>query len=89
MFQERVDEEIEDSVEELRQEIQSLNRTLSNRERQIHDLREQQESITAIGPNPGQSIDPPAPNLGQPIIQNAANVNIDKECQRGKIPDLI
>lgn len=79
-----------DQVEDLQQQIEHLNMLLSDRNAHIAELEERQDQVSdrlRANPDPANSREaaiPPAPAVpGNPVI------NIDVECQRGKVPDLI
>lgn len=81
-----------DQVEDLQQQIENLNRMLRDRNDQIAELQERQDQLAdldapRVNPGPANLIGaaiPPAPEMPR----NPA-INIDAECQRGKVPDLI
>lgn len=77
--------EQQNQIEDLQQQIENLNRVLRERNDQIEELRESQDRINPI---PGPShINPTIPPRIVPTGNPA--IDIDVECQRGKIPDLI
>lgn len=84
--------EEQDQIEDLQQQIENLNRALRDRNDLIAELQEHQDQVADLNaprenPDPSNLIEaaiPPVPNmLRNPVI------NIDAECQRGKVPDLI
>lgn len=64
----------DNQVEDLQQLIENLSMMLRERNAHIADLEERQE----------QDLIPPAP-----AVPRNSTINIDEECQKGKIPDLI
>lgn len=95
-------EEQNEEIDDLQQQIESLSKLLQDRNEQIAEMQERQDRLSSLRPpnpdpsNPGRP-NPSSANLPGPSNPGAdpsapaipPGFNIDYECQRGGVPDLI